>query len=49
MPVGVMLAAAPGADGPLLQVAAELERAAPWAHRHPAQWAGADSATVNGS
>lgn len=49
LPVGVMLAAAPGADGLLLQIAAGLERAAPWAHRHPPQWAGVDSATVNGS
>jgi amidase len=45
-PVGVMLAAAPGADGLLLRIAAELERAAPWAHRHPPRWAGAGSATV---
>jgi amidase len=37
-PVGVMLAAAPGADGLLLRVAAQLERLAPWAHRHPPLW-----------
>jgi amidase len=48
-PVGVMLAAAPGADGLLLQVAAELEQAAPWSHRHPPPWAGVGSATVNDS
>jgi amidase len=46
-PVGVMLAAAPGADGLLLQVAAQLEAATGWSDRHPAQWAGPDSATVN--
>jgi amidase len=47
-PVGVMLAAVPGADGLLLQVAAQLERAMPWAGRHPPPWGPAGSATVNG-
>jgi amidase len=46
-PVGVMLAAAPGADGLLLQVAAQLEQAAPWSGRHPAVWSEPGSATVN--
>jgi amidase len=46
-PVGVMLAAAPGADDLLLQVAAQLERVNRWWERHPAPWAGPGSATVN--
>lgn len=46
-PVGVMLAAQPGADGLLLRVAAQLERAAPWSGRHPAVWSRPGSATVN--
>jgi amidase len=37
-PVGVMLAARPGADALLLAVAARLEQAAPWADRHPPLW-----------
>ena len=48
-PVGVMLAAAPGADGLLLRVAADLERATGWVDRHPANWTAAGSATVNDS
>ncbi|QSB15996.1 amidase [Natronosporangium hydrolyticum] len=47
-PVGVMLAALPGEDGLLLQVAAQLEQQASWLDRHPAQWWGEGSATVNG-
>jgi amidase len=46
-PVGVMLAARPGADGLLLSVAAQLERAQPFAHRHPALWRAAGSDNVN--
>ena len=46
-PVGVMLAARPGQDGKLLRVAAQLEQAMPWAHRHPPQWARPASDTVN--
>jgi amidase len=38
LPVGVMLAAQPGADALLLAVAAHLEAAHPWADRHPATW-----------
>jgi amidase len=37
-PIGVMLAAAPGADALLLATAARLEEAAPWADRHPPVW-----------
>lgn len=44
-PVGVMLAAAPGADGLLLAVAGQLEARAGW---HPPPWPTPGSATVNG-
>jgi amidase len=37
-PIGVMLAARPGADALLLAVAARLEQAASWADRHPPVW-----------
>lgn len=47
-PVGVMLAAAPGADALLLSVAAQLEERAPWVERHPPLWSTDGSATVNG-
>lgn len=47
-PVGVMVAARPGEDALLLRVAAQLEQAAPWAGRHPPQWYGSGSDTVNG-
>lgn len=36
LPVGVQLAAAFGADAPLIALCAELEQAAPWSHRLPA-------------
>mgnify|MGYP000061647727 CR=1 FL=1 len=36
LPVGVHLAAAYGADATLIAVCAQLEAAAPWAHRQPA-------------
>ncbi len=39
LPIGVMLAGRPAADGDLLALAAQLERAAPWAHRRPALFA----------
>ncbi|MCW2500738.1 MAG: amidase [Frankiales bacterium] len=39
LPVGVQLSGArPGDETVLLQAAAQLERALPFAHRHPAQW-----------
>lgn len=38
LPVGVMLAAAPGAEALLLSVAAQVEEAAPWSERHPPVW-----------
>jgi amidase len=39
-PIGVMLAASPGADGLLVAVSAWLEEARPWADRHPQVWYG---------
>ena len=38
LPVGVMLAARPAEEALLLSVAAQVEAAAPWAHRHPPGW-----------
>lgn len=38
LPVGVMLAAAPGDDALLLSVAAQVETAAAWQERHPPCW-----------
>lgn len=35
LPVGIHFAAAPGADALLLELAFELEQAAPWRHRRP--------------
>lgn len=35
LPVGVMLAALPGQDGPLFSLCAQLEKAAPWHDRRP--------------
>jgi amidase len=37
-PIGVMLAAPPGADALLIAVSARLEAAAAWADRHPPVW-----------
>ncbi|OBH02711.1 amidase [Mycobacterium sp. E1747] len=36
LPLGVQLVGRLGADGGLLQLAAQLEEASPWAHRYPA-------------
>ncbi|MFL6061805.1 MAG: amidase family protein, partial [Marmoricola sp.] len=38
LPVGVMLAAAPGAEALLLSLAAQVEAAAPWKDRVPPVW-----------
>jgi amidase len=38
LPVGVMLAARPAEEGLLLALAAQVEAAAPWAHRRPPGW-----------
>jgi amidase len=45
-PVGVLITARFGADALLLAVAAQLEQAVPWRHRHPALWRTMVSATV---
>jgi amidase len=36
LPLGVQLVGRPAAEVTLLAVAAQLEQARPWAHRHPA-------------
>jgi amidase len=36
LPIGVQLVAGYGREDVLLQVAAQLEQAQPWAHRRPA-------------
>jgi amidase len=38
LPVGVMLAARPAEEELLLSLAAQIEGASPWAHRHPLGW-----------
>jgi amidase len=38
LPVGVMLAARPAEEALLLSLAAQIEEAAPWAHRRPPGW-----------
>ena len=40
LPIGVQLAAATGREDILLRVAAQLEQATPWHHRHPATHVG---------
>jgi amidase len=38
LPVGIQLVGRPMQDALVLQVAAQVERARPWAHRHPEVW-----------
>ncbi|MDF9813297.1 amidase [Streptomyces sp. SPB162] len=38
LPIGMMLGAAHGAEGPLLALAAQVEAAAPWRERRPSGW-----------
>lgn len=38
LPVGVMLAGRPAGEASLLALAAQLEHASPWHHRHPPCW-----------
>lgn len=40
LPIGVQFAAGYGREDVLFRLAAQLENAAPWAHRKPAVWAG---------
>ncbi|WP_374776954.1 hypothetical protein [Streptomyces sp. NBC_01310] len=42
MPIGVQFAAGYGREDVLFRLAAQLAKAAPWAERKPAVWAGAD-------
>ncbi|HEX2359007.1 MAG TPA: amidase [Solirubrobacterales bacterium] len=44
IPVGIQLVAPFGREDVLIRVAAQLEKAQPWAERHPPLWAGADRA-----
>jgi len=43
LPMGMMFSAAYGNDGLLLQLAGQLENAAPWCDRRPPLWAGANN------
>jgi amidase len=38
LPIGMMLVGRPGGEAPLLALAAQVERALPWADRRPAIW-----------
>ncbi|MGY2078536.1 amidase [Modestobacter sp. SYSU DS0657] len=38
LPIGTMLVGRPAEETTLLSLAAQLEEARPWAHRHPATW-----------
>lgn len=49
LPVGVMLAAAPGAEDLLLAACAQVEEAAPWHHRYAGLWAVLEAALDAGT
>lgn len=49
LPVGMMLAARPGADADLFALAGSLERALPWAHRWPTSLGAATSGLTGGT
>jgi len=38
LPIGTMLVGRPADEATLISLAAQLEEARPWAHRHPAMW-----------
>jgi amidase len=38
LPIGVMLVGRPAGEAALLSLAAQIEAARPWTHRHPPQW-----------
>ncbi|SDY05772.1 amidase [Modestobacter sp. DSM 44400] len=38
LPIGTMLVGRPADEATLIALAAQLEQARPWAHRHPAMW-----------
>jgi amidase len=38
LPIGTMLVGRPAGEATLISLAAQLEEARPWAHRHPAPW-----------
>jgi amidase len=38
LPIGVMLVGRPAGEAALLSLAAQVESARPWTHRHPPQW-----------
>jgi amidase len=38
LPIGSMLVGRPTDEATLVALAAQLEQARPWVHRHPAMW-----------
>ena len=38
LPIGTQLVGRPADEATLISLAAQLEQARPWAHRHPAMW-----------